>query len=250
MGSYHWYCKDGLPHHDEDLRTARANDRYGSVTTVLGAWGKNPNLQKWIDRKNCNLAIELYEHGEPRDYCADRALEIAGEELDKTSRWGTAVHDRVEKYNFDRTITEDDYKPFWDSWIDWDARHVKKVLHPERTFVNHDDKLAGTVDLVFEHNDLGICVGDYKNREFKLDKRSNKIKCGWYDKDFQQLSYYAYMVMIELGLEMMPPIFSFGFDSKVPRQMAVKQWPSKKQQSSVDFVQFINLAWRIEKNLD
>jgi len=230
MGRYHWYDDQGRPHHSDDLKAARAKGHYGSVTTVLGIVKPNPRLQTWIDRKNCNLAIDLLEHGEPRSNCADRAIEVSYEELRATATWGTAVHDRCEKYNIDGTVIDDSYLKYWTSWIDYSDKYVKEMLFPERTFVDHEDKLAGTVDLVFEHVNLGICVGDYKNREFKPNKQKagNPIECGWYVKDQQQLSYYSYMVMNDLKLDKLPPIFSFGFDSKVPRQMSIKEWKPKK----------------------
>ena len=124
MGNYHWYSEDGTPHHDENLITARKNGRYGSVKTVLGAWGKNYYLQKWIEKKNCNLALKLLLNGEPQENCADRAIEVAGEELDKSAKWGTEVHDRVEKYNIDKTIVDDAYLRYWTSWVDCSRENV------------------------------------------------------------------------------------------------------------------------------
>jgi len=251
MGLYHWYSPDGRPHHNDDLRTARAKGHYGSVTTVLGAWGKAAQLQSWIDKKNCNLAVDLLMRGTPSDECAMRAIETSKQELQQTADWGSEVHDRVEQFNLYGEVKEDGFTDYWKSWPDWFDEYVEDVIHAEQTFVDHEDKLAGTIDLVFRHKDFGISVLDYKNREFKPNKqkKGTPLECEFYLKDRQQLAYYSHMVKRDMGLDELPPIFSCGFNSKIPMPMHIKPWRPARQQEWVEFVRTVNRAWRLEKNL-
>src|SRR5436190_1523223 len=95
----HWYGKDGAPRHDADLRVARKQLLYPSVTTIDKAVFKNEFLDKWLRDQILIAAGQnpRMPHQSEKDY-AQYIYDISQEKSKAASLFGKAVHDACEHY--------------------------------------------------------------------------------------------------------------------------------------------------------
>lgn len=123
--SSHWYGPDGEPRHDADLRVARKEKLYPSVTSIL-AIKEKPQLSAWKVEQALSQALTMQRFPQESDWAfIKRVLEQDKEERAKAPDLGTAVHKAIAEYitagGFP-VVGEVDMAPTY-RWID---EHVDK----------------------------------------------------------------------------------------------------------------------------
>lgn len=141
----HWYTGDGEPRHDADLRIARKEKLYPSVTSVL-AIKEKPQLTNWKIGQMVAQALTMERKPGENDYLfIERVKEADAAERAKAPDLGTAVHAELARYitTHTRTQMEIDIEPV----IAWVSEHV---LVPEKCEVRFCSPLGfgGCIDYV------------------------------------------------------------------------------------------------------
>lgn len=220
--SAHWYRADGSPSHDSDLRDARKNNLYFSVTSILKAWPKDM-LDAWKLKNVVNLCIENPIKKRPKETPAQyqqRIADLASAQLNEAAQWGRTIHAMFEQYAKTQTFpeVEDTFKPYAPKIEEWFSENINEVILSEQILVSKDFGYAGTCDLVADTKHWGVAVCDFKRRGFYRDKPNT------YDTDPMQLEAYARC--LGFGTE---SLVSVGVDRDEPRIASV-QWPQHKHE--------------------
>jgi len=178
--------------HDTHIYTnTDTGERYTSVTTLIGAYKKPFDKDKWSK-------IVAQREGVSQDEILNRWQTITTSAQNR----GTNVHLVMENYIKEKKI-EKGYEELVDSFI----KKTNGVILPNSTVLSeellysHEYKLAGTADLVVENKDIFFIL------DFKTNKKFNYINK--YNEYFQepidylpqcefstytiQLSIYAWM---------------------------------------------------------
>lgn len=183
-------------------------ERFTSVTKVLHSF--EPEFKGDVIAERISKQKDDNPNKKP-DYIGmskDQILEHWQYLNDIANEYGNNLHDTLERY----LLSNRWYKPA----NDFEASAIKAyddlgidegiVLYPERVLYSEEHKLAGTSDIIIEHEDNYFSIADYKtNREFNYySKYGNYLK-----KPFEylpacqfttytlQLSVYAYMYQLE-----------------------------------------------------
>lgn len=98
-GGEHWYCpKSGDSRHGADLRQARKEGLYPSVTTILSCKAK-PGLENWKIQEAILASLTLPRlDGEDGEAFAARVLADYKSTASKAAGIGTMIHDWAENY--------------------------------------------------------------------------------------------------------------------------------------------------------
>jgi len=186
--SAHWYHADGTPAHDSDLRGARKQNLFFSVTTILKMWPKTA-LDAWKIKnavETC-LANPIQENESHTAYKDRIAIKI-DTALSDAAEWGREIHRLFESYattgKFPDGVAEQflDYLPCIEAWF---KEHVDSVLWSEKVLVSQEYGYAGTCDLAIKSKKWGTAICDFKRRGFYEGKMST------YDTDPMQLVAYS-----------------------------------------------------------
>lgn len=263
MAGYHWYDGDGNPRHELGLKDARQAGLHPSVTTVqklqavpfLEVW-KVKQAVKRSTEELMNLEFEGVENplhqfnsAEDVDEWADKINDTLIKNLMEAADWGTGMHDQMEKLLADNDYRFDEPYQNWEECARaWKDENIQEVIALEKVRICNEVGLAGTVDVYCIHNVHGPCVMDYKNRKYKLDKRSGNMKCGFYDKDRDQLAKYSDMIMVEEGLDDLPTIVSVGINAEVPSPFQNRVWSRDGQEKGIKIVNQLATLWRTINN--
>lgn len=188
---------------------------YPSVTTVLGI-AKDAFLDSiYRPRMTVDLARE-YPHLGWRDVeqlvYGTRTHPETGETI-PSSEFGTAVHKAIEEIVQSEILQTE--KPrragVFDSWAmpfaDWILESGVKPISCEYIIADNRIKIAGSVDFVGRDADGKVFLADYKCRT------NTKGRAKTYDKDCQQLSIEAFMLMRQHKLDYLPACLSVIIDS-------------------------------------
>lgn len=186
--SAHWYTVDGEPRHDSNLRDARKDNLFFSVTTVLKMWPRDM-LDAWKQKNIVEKCIEnpIGKDESPENY-KQRIAQIASDELAAAAAWGRQIHRMFEYYGQTGTFKDDipeEFQPYIQPITDWFSENVKKVIFTEQILTNKDVGYAGTCDIAIESTNWGRAVCDFKRRGFYRGKPNV------YDTDPMQLEAYA-----------------------------------------------------------
>ena len=175
---------------------------------------------------------------------SDEIDDMAYQDLNATAEHGLGVHDQLEQFNLNQDFKFDPkYEDFCNPWKDLFERHIQHVEFAEIRRACSIHKLAGTIDLTCVVKETGLVeVWDYKNRKFK------KGKCAFYDKDREQLSFYAWMTKNDMELDYMPRIRSVGINSEIAGEIEIKAWKKDAQERGLNFMFALAAAWRHAKN--
>jgi len=171
----HYYDSKTLECFDCDIRKARKEGLFPSVTTKLGILAKE-GLTIWRIQQAVMSALTMpRKEDEPEEEYVKRIYKDADEQSKSASGLGTEFHTAAEKY-----FRKEEYSPSdervremivrLDKWA-VDMEIVPLVV--EEVFVNHDLKLACRVDIVFRCFDGDVrktVIADFKTQNVKDDK--------------------------------------------------------------------------------
>lgn len=170
---------------------------YISATTILGKY--KPKFD----------SVGMAERVARRDgLTAEIVLETWAAITKKATDKGSFVHKLLEDYILTGVV---------DNRLNWlyetfDKNIISTVpsynkVHSELLLHNHDYKIAGTADLIYDVGNY-FCVGDFKtNKAFKFDSKYNEyhlrpidhLVCCEFNTYALQLSLYAYMYELMSG---------------------------------------------------
>jgi len=167
----HWYNENAELVNNANLRMARKENLYPSVTTVLSEI-RNTVLEEWKMREAVKYATIkdpfVINEWENLDEGLERyATFVVKNCLDnKAADFGTTVHNLIERYcvgsnvnilEYDIRVIEayQNIKMFIDSNVD-------KIIYTEKTIVSKQLGYAGTIDLVARLNNGKLAIIDFK----------------------------------------------------------------------------------------
>lgn len=170
---------------------------YISATTILGKYKPKFDADGMAERV-------ARRDGISKQMVLDTWEAITKKATDK----GSFVHKLLEDYIL--TGVRNDKVPWlFDSFDARIADNVEKYskVHSEKLLYNHDYKIAGTADLIFDQGNY-FYVGDFKtNKAFKFESKYNEfhlkpidhLMCCEFNSYALQLSLYAYMYELLSG---------------------------------------------------
>lgn len=207
-------------------------------------FGTGPTYQEAVDNYKNYLQLWVDTILSDIENWNKRLDDIKWATLNKTAEFGTALHNELEHYNLDQKYKfKKKYKAHCDHWVEMFNVHVKEVVAAEIRRVCHVHKLAGAIDLTYVCKSSGlVVVADFKTRTFK------KGKFNTYDKDCEQLAFYAWMTKQDLQLDYMPRIRSFGLNSAEAEPVQSTLWTEDKQERCLKFMFALAEAWRHQNN--
>lgn len=187
--SAHWYTKEGKGQHDADLRVARKEGLYASVTTIDSAMFVNDFLENWKKEQIVIACLEnpRQPHENEEEY-ANRVYEISLTKSRVAAEFGTKIHDAVEHYPEANPTPE--LAPWVDKFGVWYESNIAEKLSSEITLLDHDLGVAGRTDLRAIHKLHGRCIIDYKTQGIKPDDKGRKAP-NYYPSWLRQLAFYA-----------------------------------------------------------
>ncbi len=172
-------------------------EQYISATTILGKYKPKFDADGMAERV-------ARRDGLTKEVVLETWAAITKKATDK----GSFVHKLLEDYIL--TGVADDRLP----WLfqSFDKRILETVerynkVHSEKLLYNHDYKIAGTADLIFDDGKY-FYVGDFKtNKTFKFESKYNEfhlapidhLACCEFNSYALQLSLYAYMYELMSG---------------------------------------------------
>jgi hypothetical protein len=240
----HWYGADGTPQHDADLRTARKNNLYPSVTTIDKDVFRNQGLEKY---KMNQLVMAACAHQrqphETDEGYANRIYQVSLEHSKSAAEFGSALHDAIEHYP--QMPLDANLVPWLDKFGIWYSANVNHPLHQEKVLLDHDLAVAGRCDFIgigkgkFEGQTI---IPDWKTQDVKKDDKGRK-KPNFYPSWARQLSFYAVSFAKEAGTFPMgiPTCISVVIDSNEPEEPFVKVWEKEEIQDA--YTTFVVGAW-------
>ena len=96
--SAHWYTASGESAHDADLRRARKERLFPSVTSIQQELA-SPGLENWKIQEAILSALTLPRNdGESDNDFAARIMEDSKSHAKRSAEIGTSLHDWAEKY--------------------------------------------------------------------------------------------------------------------------------------------------------
>jgi hypothetical protein len=197
----HWYSRSGeliseiamttkAGMRPTDIRDARKLDLVPSVTTVLDVVDK-PSIRQWSHEqvvKACISEPYLDSQDTEQDYTS-RILAKADEYRRYTADFGTEIHNQVCRMlgGAMRPVNEMTFltaKPIAERVCEWLRENDYEVIDTERTVVNEDLGLAGTIDLRSLRHGKKV-IADFKSNEFETES-----KCPFYREHQWQAALY------------------------------------------------------------
>jgi len=195
------------------LKVMREEGLYPSVTSVIKILS-NDMVEEWSRNKLIEYcASSPQELNETLAEFKDRVTENYLEDSRVAREFGTLTHKHLEEFNKvgyrNYRSDEDDSRidSIMPEWEDYFNHNIVKVISPEQTLACPPVGLAGTIDLVFEHNTLGLCLLDYKTQNMRSGRANFYPNFSW------QLALYARMYRINNFLDEDPRIISMVVNS-------------------------------------
>lgn len=220
--SAHWYRKSGESAHDSDLRVARKELLYPSVTTVDKEVFKNDFLDKWLRDQILIAAGDnpRMPHENGKQY-AQRIYDLSMEKSRNAMAFGIRVHDASEHYP--NPPADQDLMPWFNSIGKWWNEAGVEPIAREITVLDHEIGVAGRLDLKALVNGKRSII-DFKTQDVKVDDKGKK-KPNFYDSWVRQLSFYGAADAKESGAwPLMPEVCNVIIDSNPEAGVYVKWW--------------------------
>ena len=179
---------------DKDSHTytnVLTNEKYISVTTLLGKYVKPFDSDYHAERV-------AKREGVSKEFI----LSIWKDQNNTANEKGTKIHKTLEDY-ISEGIMDNMYGWLYGAYDRVVAEVISKydTVLSEHMLHNHEYKIAGTSDLIYDHGDT-FTVADFKtNKEFKFENKYNEylldpvshIMYSQFSVYALQLSLYAYM---------------------------------------------------------
>lgn len=190
----HWYRADGTPAYGADMRTARKDGLYPSVTTIMSVLSK-PGLEAWKQEQLILSALTLpMEDGETYEAFARRVVEDSRRQSQEAADIGTSLHDVAEKYLKDEWYAiPEGYAEVAGELIGWLQKNVEKPVDIETTFTNLEHGYGGRIDLTAKLFDGRTATIDFKTQNVKVKelKSGPKPYPVFYEEWPSQLAAYS-----------------------------------------------------------
>ena len=186
-----------------DVKPEPEDERFHSVTTILGALNK-PALLYWAAEQTAELAVNvarslparINEEGEEAiiKWLRDARFRPPKGRVSATEL-GTQVHAAVEQYALTgvRPDVEDEVRPFLDRFDEWAQLWQPKYLAAEAAVYNLKYRYAGTLDAICEIEGSTVLL-DYKSSRRSLDADGKPSKP--YPESALQLAAYRHAEMM------------------------------------------------------
>ncbi len=241
-GGSHFYTHEGKPQHDADLRVARKERLYRSITSIDKDEFVNEFLQNWKVEQACYAAaLSPRQPHESEDDYAQRVYELSLEYSKNAAEFGSKVHDSIEHYPM--YPLDDTIKPWFDEYAKWHEENVEDIVASEKVVVDHGIGVAGRLDKILVIKGVGRCVVDVKTQNLKKDDKGKK-KVNWYDSWVRQLSFYAVCDAKETKSfpASIPRCASLVIDSNEPERPFLRVWDEDLVHAA--YKQVVVAAWR------
>lgn len=228
----HWYTLDGQPAYDADLRRARKESLFPSVTSYTRILAKT-SIENWRINKYLGLAaLTPRNPGEADHDWIMRVSALAQIECAKPAERGTALHKMIEEYLTDRREPEDPAgKQACAEITAWLAANCKSVKS-EITVVNAKEGVAGRIDLLLDE----AVIADIKTS-------ANPPSRPWPEWGLQLAGYYL--------AASLPPVHAFSLCVHAETgALTVHEWPKEKIVSAAETFRSIMHTWRLVKGYD
>lgn len=227
-GGSHWYGKDGEPQHDADLRVARKQFLYPSVTSIDKDTFPNLFLERWKMEQLLKAAAETYKmpHESVSQY-AQRVYDISNTKARDAAEFGKKLHDAMDNYP---KQPAEELLPWFNNFAAWYESSIESKVASERVLLDHDIAVAGRTDFIgYGKGALsGRVVADWKTQDVKIDDKGRK-KPNFYDSWQRQLGFYAVADAKEAGMfPILPTCVSVIIDSNPDAQVYTKIWTNKE----------------------
>lgn len=234
--SQHWYTQDGRPRFDVDLRVARKEFLYTSVSTVIKIFPA-PALEIYKQNQLLQSCLTLSRlRGEDDSSFAKRAVLDSRKHAQDAANWGTGMHKAMENYEKGQPIA-DFYLPWMPYYAAYRDEEVDTVVASEITCIDHDTRTAGTSDSVYR-NILGeLCFSDYKTKH--IDE-GDKAPFGM-EMCIQLAGYRMGYAKANNITHDLPRCRSVIINRRIPEPFYVKEWT--EEELVWGYEAFKRLAW-------
>lgn len=180
----HWYDLDGNPVYQVPMKTrpgqmrsttvtdAREMGLVPSVTTMISATVRKPELERWINMQYIMSALTLpMEPGESQDEFASRVVDDASRYSTQAADFGTNIHNLAEMYLNGElpSIMDPEDHMFITGFMEWCNKNDVVVIALEQSFANREMLYGGRVDFIGYVNGV-FCIGDWKTQSTKPGK--------------------------------------------------------------------------------
>lgn len=237
-GNAHWYQADAAPAHDADLRRARKENLYPSVTTVLKVWPKYM-LEAYKIERAINSALTLKrKKGEAQEDFRKRIIEDSKSEAGAAANTGKALHQMINIRLTTGKWPEGEawapWKPWMDSYEAWIAANIIGVTVSEEAFVSHVLGFGGTIDLIADTKQWGHALLDMKNQAV-----TTKGKPAFYPEFLMQMVAYQ-----EMAPSMPEALVTLVLNREAPDLPYIKVYPPETWQDAWDDFAAALELWR------
>lgn len=188
----HYYSKYGELF-DCDIRKARKENLYPSITTVLSLF-KSEGLEIWKRQQAIEMALTSTKlNGETDKEFMKRILEESNKENKEYAETGTIIHSLIEQFfnyeNCDPLEVSKKYLDIFSGFIEWRVSIKSlKALRVEKIYINEYNEYGGKIDLLCKIGEK-LCLIDFKTQKFK------KGEPVFYDEMGYQLSAQQYAII-------------------------------------------------------
>ncbi len=237
----HWYRQNGAAAYDADLRVARKEYLYPSVTTIDKQWFANPFLENWKSEQLVLACIDnpRQPHESAESY-GQRVYEASTTKTRVAAEFGKGVHSVVEQYP--KSPSDGEFIPWFDQYSAWHEKNISEVIASEGTVLDHDIGVAGRFDRLVIHKEHGIVMLDYKTQGVKVDDKERK-KPAFYEAWIRQLAFYSSAALKRRLVDTKPRCMSLVIDSKEASPPYEKLWTEEEQQGGLEDFTFAAYGW-------
>lgn len=234
----HWYDRNGTARYDADLRTARRERLFPSVTSILKLWPK-PALARYIREQDLLACLTLPRLPAETDdaFCA-RVIEDSGKHAGQAADFGTQIHDVFEQVLQEAQGIQcaEAIVPWVGPILAWVEKHVESVHWTEKPLVHVGYGYGCRADALLTLRDQGLTLIDAKTQGFKKDKPI------FYDEWPMQL------VANRQAASGLMSCASIVIDSKSPSEPIMKVWSAEELEAGwIDFLTCFELWKRTRK---
>jgi len=234
----HWYTATGESAHDADLRRARKERLYPSVTSVLQIKAK-PGLDAWKRQEAILAALTLPRlDGESEQDFASRVVVDMDATGSKAAAIGTAIHAYAEGLTGGENIEPPKgYEAICAALRCWIEENLEGGV-AESTMVSEEYGYAGRQDWtgIFSNGKYGIL--DFKTQNVKPGK-----KPVFYPEHCYQLAAYAE----GKPMEMVNLIIGVNHDNPI---IAEKRWTIEEAENGWAIFKHCLAIWQLERGYD